>query len=923
MCRKFNRLTLAALVVSLLVVGGLQAQTTTGRLIGSVTDGDGLGLPGVAIRITSDVLIGGPRATVTDAQGDFQIISLYPGEYAVQASLSGFVTQERQEVRVPLGGAASLIIVMPSGTFESEIEVFSETPVVDPTQVNTEQIFDEEYLANAAIGSSNRQYQAVLSQTAGVVGTSNPYVFGSTLGENAYFVDGMDTTDPVTSTFGINFAFDAIAEIQLQTSGFEAEYGRATGGIVNLITKSGGNQFSGTLDARYRNDSFQEGGDYYDTSELDTSYENFAATLGGPIVRDKLWFFAAYNYVDSQDTPADSPTTYGFVGNYTNLKLTWQIGSNWRLTGKYSGDPADIDNANASQYRTADATRFQTQPTDVYTADLNAVLSDSLMWNTTVGTSRGTLDSTPQSGDIEAAGTYDYVTGIYSDNYMNQQYRDSTRDEIATDLTWFVDNLAGSHEFKGGIQYSGTEFTSANCTTGTAGGACGVGSSGFSYYDNYGPYFQWEDVDSGPRTDDGTLWTAYVQDAWRVMPNLTLKLGVRMDQQKFSDRTGAEMADMTKVQPRVGVAWDITGDAKNVVRFNWGRFMHPNALTLPNFVRENDEPSYRWYSCQGILRDVFGFDINSAEDCQAVTDAIGYDYMQGYEPDRDPYGWGLSPSQVYGSAPNVIDPDLGPTYADTLSVSFEREVGNRASIEFTYVDKSTKDIFEDTCDGNLGPDGPSADHSCDSYIMANLPGLSRDYEAFIARYETRTFSWLTLLASYTYSESKGNQEYNQNAGSDFDFYPAHYENRFGFLNDHRQHRVKLNGFFLLPYDFTIGFDTFWSSIFTWEPHADPADSGGEFNGQTIPVIPYGVWYAEPRGNRDGWDAYGLDLQVSKGFTIADRVRLLLIGSVYNALSTEYETGVCESISGCGDYELGDPDDWRTPRRWEVGFRVEF
>jgi hypothetical protein len=182
---------------------------------------------------------------------------------------------------------------------------------------------------------------------------------------------------------------------------------------------------------------------------------------------------------------------------------------------------------------------------------------------------------------------------------------------------------------------------------------------------------------------------------------------------------------------------------------------------------------------------------------------------------------------------------------------------------------------------------------------------------------------LNLLASYTYSESKGSQEYNQNAGSDFDFYPAHYENRYGFLSDHRKHRVKLNGFVLLPLDFTIGFDMFWSSAFTWEPQADAGNSGQEWNGQTVPEIPYGVWYAEPRGNREGYDAYNIDLQVSKGFTIADRVRLVLIGTVENTLSTEYETGVCNAISGCGEYELGDPDTWRLPRRYEVGFRVEF
>ena len=182
--------------------------------------------------------------------------------------------------------------------------------MVDPTQVNTEQVFDEGYMQGSAIGSANRSYLSIVGQTAGVTGGSNPNVFGSTLGENAYYIDGQDTTDPVTATWAVQFNYDAIAEVELQTSGFEAEYGRATGGLVNVVTKSGGNQFSGTLDVRYRDQNFYTDGDHYDTSTLKTKYEDIAVTLGGPILRDKMWFFVAYEDVLSESTPqqfADHP----------------------------------------------------------------------------------------------------------------------------------------------------------------------------------------------------------------------------------------------------------------------------------------------------------------------------------------------------------------------------------------------------------------------------------------------------------------------------------------------------------------------------------------------------------------------------------------------------------------------------------------
>ena len=378
MFRYLNVRTALVVVAALMMVTSAFAQSTTGRLVGNVVDDTGAALPGVTVTIASPVLIGGAQTKITDGAGEFSFVGITPGEYSLKADLSGFVSQERNEILVALGGSRSITIEMPQGTFGGEIEVVAETPVVDPTQVNTNATYTSEYLQGSAIGSGNRSYQSVLTQTAGVAGGSNPQVFGSTLGENAYYIDGANTTDPVTATFGTNFTFDSIQEIQFQTSGYEAEYGSATGGIVNLVTKSGGNQFAGTLDIRYQNDSFQESGDNYDASQLDSLREEVDVTLGGPILRDKLWFFAAYQYVKSDFTPIGAPSTRSFIGNYPLAKLTWQAGSNWRVTGKFTGDPADIDNVNAGQFVEPEATYFQTQGADIYSGEINGV-SDRLL----------------------------------------------------------------------------------------------------------------------------------------------------------------------------------------------------------------------------------------------------------------------------------------------------------------------------------------------------------------------------------------------------------------------------------------------------------------------------------------------------------------------------------------------------------------
>jgi hypothetical protein len=311
-----------------------------------------------------------------------------------------------------------------------------------------------------------------------------------------------------------------------------------------------------------------------------------------------------------------------------------------------------------------------------------------------------------------------------------------------------------------------------------------------------------------------------------------------------------------------------------------------------------------------------GIPVASAGECFAAAAILGWDYRLDNEG-WDPYGWVLAPSEHYGTEPSRAAPDIRATYADELILAFERRIADRSSLELSFIDKATRNIADDTCNGNWPV--PVEGAACDYFVLGNIPGLRRDYRAGALKLESRSLDWLTLLASYTWSESEGNIEYTQNFGDDFNVYPWHFDNRYGYLSNHREHRVKLNGFVTVSGDWSIAFDAFWSSPFTWTPYEDPGDS---------PEIPYDRHYLEPRGSRDANDLYQLDLQLTKCFTVGG-VRLALIGSVFNIVSSERPTAVCAHASGCGvseggaPIEMGDPTDWQTPRRYELGFRVEF
>ena len=893
--------------LGMLMVAAVAMAATTGALRGRVTDGQGAGLPGVTVTLVSENVLGGPWVRVTDADGQYQFPALVPGNYDIRFTLEGFATQEREDVRVLLESTQQVNASMSLSTVEEEIVVTAEAPVVDPDQVGSQQVFTNEYLNKAALGSANRSYQSVLSQSAGVSGGANPNVFGATLGENSYLIDGISTTDPVTSTFGTNFNFDAIQEIAFNTGGFEAEYGGATGGIVNVITKSGGNTFSGNIDVRYRDSDFFEEGDFFDPDLQQTEFLNPGATLGGPVLRDRLWFFTAYEYTNSESTPAGSPTTRDFESDYILGKLTFQINDSWRLVGKYSTDPADIANSNASRLRTPDATSFQEQGGDLLGFNLDGILNPSLIWDFKVGINRQDLNVFPNSQPIDGPPAHNnQSTGEWSGNYVNAQFSNRDRDEYRSTLTYFADQLGGSHEFKIGGEYNDLYFDSENFTTGPG-----------YYYQDIGtaPNFVWMAPNPGVAAFDGSYWAAFAQDAWRVTPQITLKLGVRYDTVDYTNDIGDDIAELSKVQPRLGLAWDVTGNATTVVRASAGRFMHPNALTLPNFARVNSAPTVRYISCS---RYGNAFGIPPAQ-CAALNPGsvnIGgynFDWHLDDVDGTDPFGYFLF--DAFSSTPSQIDPNLDPMYTEEYILGVEHAFAPRTSVELSYINREWNDIFEDTCNGNVGAP-PSPDADCDFYLMANLPGLERDYEGYILRLESRDIERLHVVGSYTFADSKGAVGYTQNAGVDFDVFPDHFVNRYG--RDEREHTVKVNGFVDLPLDFTVGFDGSWASEFYWTPFA------------TAPS--YGSQFTEPRGNREGDDLWQLDLELSKYFTFGD-VRARLIGTVFNVFSEEAVTARCGQQafaadgsvvnSTCGSIPFGEATSWQTPRRYEVGFRLEF
>jgi outer membrane receptor protein involved in Fe transport len=941
---KVFRFTLIALAIFALAVpsGFAQVSRTTGALQGTVTDNTGAPLPGVTVTVSGPTLQGS-RSEVTDAKGEYILPLLPPGDYHVEYSLQGIPTVKKDRVTVSLNTVSRVNVPM-TLTVSETVTVTASQVVIDPTQTTQQQNFKQDHLKYAVIGSANRSYQNVLQQAAGVAGGSNPQVVGANNAQNNYMLDGINTTDPVTHTFGNNLAFDAIQEISIQTLGKSAEYS-SSGGTVNVITKSGGNNFSGSFDWRYNNKSLQTQGQdkhptgiaffgatptgsalNFDKNLQPVKNSNPQMTLGGPVMRDRLWFFAALARPDTATTP---PSTQGFTPGtrtfkgWNNLgKATFTPKANQTITALFIDSYAKVANANNSSFYSPEADALQTQGSRTYGVTYDAILNSKWLANVQGGHTPARLAVIPNSGT--AIGFVNNLTSVRTGNYNNAQGRTSNRDELVANTTYYMERF-GTHAFKVGVNYNKTDFSSYNNSSGDPSTLAGwnpafcspqygfpTGTECSGYVITQGTIFQLQLSPKNPPHEVASKQYAYfLQDEWNPITQLTIRAGLRYEQVKWDNPVGNNPPDFKKLQPRLGVAYDIFNNASSVVHGYVGRIMDDNQLTLPNFGYE--QPS----GTQSFRRNAAGV----------------FTYVGG---------------AIFSSGA-VYDSNLKPSFSNQASLGFTQKIWRNTSLDVTYETRNQKNLFEDYC-GHIDADGTQ--HDLDNCVITNTPGfdvgvkdsLRSDYHGIITKVESRPYQWLDFVASWTHAKSKGSTESTQNAAASFDYFPVFFTNTYGYLSDDARNRIKIDGYARLPWDFTLGMNYYWDDGTPWsvtQTNTAPAATGFAFPPGYSGV---GTYFIEPRGSRRLPSFSSTDFQLQKDFRFSS-VKVGLIGSVFNIFNSETVTarqgnaGVnakADPATGklliSGDQQtglnrlsaaFGQPTSWQRPRRYEVGLRFEF
>ncbi|WP_237384477.1 carboxypeptidase regulatory-like domain-containing protein [Sulfidibacter corallicola] len=453
----------------------------TGTIKVAVTDNNLNPLEGATVFAESPDFIS-KRSAVTKADGTATLVALDPASnYTVTVTKTGFNGAKNKNVEVNSGSVTSLHVSLALQNVEEELVVISEAPVVDVTKALTSQNITLELTESLPTG---RSYQSYLQLVPGVMpddfsstGGGNPASrsglgyrdIGGEVGDsrdNFYYIEGINVTDPVQGTFGANLNTEIIQEQKVITGGVPAEYIGAPGLISNVITKSGGNEFTGSVNYYHQDDSLVGDND----NREDESFSTFdtAFTIGGPIIRDKMWFFASYRILEREDDVVAEDTAE-FLRTVTREdeqffgKMTWQMTNADKLTLSIFTDPTERDGSTDRSVTNA-RNRAREQGGDRYILNYQRVFANSVL---EASYSMHNGEVSDFSSDRETSNTVIFLGGndpvagtdINVDNTLFDQQLGAfgediidERDNQTISLNWefFVDSGFGHHTIKVG-----------------------------------------------------------------------------------------------------------------------------------------------------------------------------------------------------------------------------------------------------------------------------------------------------------------------------------------------------------------------------------------------------------------------------------------------------------------------------------------
>jgi len=856
----------------------------TGEIKGFVQDNEGNGIPGVEISIEGKSLQG-VRTAISSSEGEFRFPLLPIGEYTLSFFLKGFAPHIQEEVIVRLGKVTDLKITLKASKVKEEVTVTAPTPLIDKGSADTSYHLESRNLEK--LPGQNRTVVDAVKFTPGATGVrmntrkgtsdeGQPSFRGEGQEGNNWIVDGLCISGVRLRNSGFRLNFDSIEEIQVVTDPFSPEYGSAYGAVINMVTKTGSNDLSGEFSLVFMDKNFQSPRmdqlsvvsqpDYF-------SDYNWYFNLGGPIIKDKLWFFVSDNVFTHYAQTSDASVDYLFVpggekSTWTNnlfAKFTYAFNSRHNLSATYVYQKSLGQKGGIGIPEMFEKKDF----TDtILRFNYKGILDSSTLLEAGLGYVDRDQLTHPVDDDLGPSMYYIQDLGRNINNSYGKVIDNQNRIDFSTKLTKYFDTENfGDHELNIGFEYYyfsskfNVDFTGKDEDVFPGNDF----ESGTKYYFNswkenqrtptfFYEYGVFDFVNSsrglGIYFDDKVTWD-----------RVSFMAGLRSQTQMCLDNNGDPLFSWgisDFLSPRLSLALDITGNSKNIIKLGWGRFSDVITTMPLGLLNSGAGLTFRTYRWQGPIDP-------------------------GPDELHDSSNWTFENEQKTQSF--EIASGIKPNFLNRTLVEFDRRIGNNWAFAVRYIRSKARDLLE-----VLAVFDPETQYK---FLFDNFEHKRRDYSGWEFELNGRIGNSFFLNASYTHSSAKGTNpgqsetgSWSQEEGStnylglfgnhiyipgipELEEIKEYYdwalgglggrgigdEGWYGKLPYSVDHNFKLLLFFMAPHGISVSAAFEWISGYYWEK---------------LGYVPYfGGYYSFPetRGSRETPAHHYLDLGIEKKFDL--------------------------------------------------------
>ena len=927
----FKRICAFILLVFLVAAFGYAQITQTGVIRGKVSDDNGQPLPGVTVTAKSPALIIPQLNEITDERGYFRFTALPSGTYTVTFGLTAFKTLIREGILINVGLTTTLNVAMEVTTIAETVLVIGDSPTIDVQRgtVTTTMKAETIRMIPALRGSLDTTFHIV----PGAVGRSYS---GGSARDNAILIDGMSITHPRSGYILASYNIDLAQEISFKSGSLPAEHGDSRGAVINAVTKSGGNEFHGWLNFYFRNLSMQSDNSQGTPFEgrlsgFHTEYD-FSYNFGGPIIKDKLWFFSSLSYIKTNEYKFGYPydketdTIHDTLKIFPFNKLTFQLNPSNKIVFSMTHMNFFRHHRNASRFYNEEATVNQTNPAWTVNLRWTGTFGKNFFLNTKVG---GVFQDSTYRMKTNVIQTYNLDTRYRSGSYGYDQLYHQPTAQFMTDGTLFVDDWMGTHEFKGGVQIN-SGWVRINRVHGKD-PVTGLGyqlvtdAGGIPLYINHRE--DYEEKENVRRIG------GFIQDSWSPTERLYLNLGLRFDHQEGiipvqgAERGGVVYQGVTydpqvtelfkpiiwnNFSPRIGLVYALTSDNKTALKASYSRYQ---AAVITQWFR-NQNPN------------------------------LAINWRQDLNPDGTVTG---DPYRFSSSIASTIDPDLKTPYIDEFIVGIEREIAKDIKLSVRYIRKNDRQIVEDIDINALDPEALKngelswlnyqAYTAVDPYngqtvtfygvidrtiprtwYVTSPPQATRNFDSVEVVLDKRYSNGWQLNASYVYAYSKGLFGTSSgDAGSSTSLFdnPNAHINADGIDGNIPPHQFKLQSYLRGPWGINIS-----GYFFYFAGRAYTRTIQSRNLGLSLPQGNVSI-RAEEKGSRNLPALKILDLRFEKSFNLSGIGRLAFNFDVFNVFNSNTATGR-ESLSSNPLFvTFEEATGIYSPRSVRFGVKFEF